>query len=109
MSKDTKKDRHPIRFLIRILILAGMAGLVTKVIGAKKREYYGLTESQARQKFAEKLGPKIGDEKASEVADQVIPRLMHRGVVVADPESPADLNGRDDLKAGGGSDTDSDG
>ncbi len=107
MSNKTHEDRHPIRFMIRILVLAGLIGFAVKTVSAKKKEFHGLNESQARKKFAEKLGPKIGEDRANEVADQVIPRLKERGLVVEDP-APADIDDVDDLKAGGGSDTDSD-
>lgn len=107
MSKNSQTDRHPIRTLVRVLILFGLAGMAAKVVAAKKKEFFGLTESQAREKFAEKLGPKLGDDKATELADQVIPRLKERGIVRDDPVS-GDVNAEDDLKAGGGSDTDSD-
>jgi hypothetical protein len=82
---DTSTERHPFRFLFKFLLLIGALAAVTKVVASKKQEYYGLTESEARAKFEAKLGPRIGDEKASEIADQVIPRLKDSGVIKPDP------------------------
>lgn len=86
-----KKERHPLRALVRLAIMAGIIGFVVSFINGKKLEYTGLTESEARRKFEEKLGPKMGEERAAEVADQVIPKLKERGMVVADPiaETPS--------------------
>jgi hypothetical protein len=52
----------------------------------RKKDFYGLTESEARAKFEAKLGPRIGEEKAAAVADQVIPRLKEKGVIRSDAE-----------------------
>jgi hypothetical protein len=82
---DTSTERHPFRFLFKFLLLIGALAAVTKVVASKKKEYYGLTESEARAKFEAKLGPRIGEEKASEIADQVIPRLKDSGVIKPDP------------------------
>jgi hypothetical protein len=82
---DTSTERHPFRFLFKFLLFIGALAAVTKVVASKKEEYYGLTESEARAKFESKLGPRIGDEKASEIADQVIPRLKDSGVIKPDP------------------------
>lgn len=82
---DTSTERHPFRFLFKFLLFIGALAAVTKVVASKKKEYYGLTESEARAKFESKLGPRIGEEKASEIADQVIPRLKDSGVIKPDP------------------------
>ena len=58
-------------------------------VNGKKLEWVGLTESEARRKFDEKLAPKIGEERAAEVADQVIPKLKERGVILDDPIAEA--------------------
>ena len=82
---DKSTERHPFRFLFKFLLFIGALAAVTKVVASKKKEYYGLTESEARAKFESKLGPRIGEEKASEIADQVIPRLKDSGVIKPDP------------------------
>lgn len=35
------------------------------------------------------MAPKVGEEKAAEIADQVIPKLKKRGVVIDDPIAEA--------------------
>jgi hypothetical protein len=57
-----------------------------RLVAQKKDEYMGLTESEARSKFIQKAGPRIGDDTAEEIADQVIPKLKERGFVKADEE-----------------------
>lgn len=79
------KERHPFRFLFKLAFYAGLIYLVSRFIAEKKDEYAGLTESQARDKFMDKMGPRIGNESASEIADQVIPRLRESGLLKPDP------------------------
>jgi len=94
---ENGKDRHPLRFLFKFALFVGFLALITKVVASKKDEYYGITESEARMKFESKLGPRIGEDKATEIADQVIPKLKEKGVIVADPvEDDADDSADDD-------------
>ena len=102
MEENTaEKERHFFRTLIKFAILAGMVSMAVRFVSAKKQEYMGLTESEARQKFEEKLGSKIGEEKAAEVADQVIPKLKEKGVIVDDPIAEAVDEVVDELKPEG--------
>lgn len=93
MDEQTEKERHPIRFLLKLTVFFAFLYFAARLVYLKKDEYYGLTESQARSKIEERLEPKIGADKATEVADQVIPLLKDRGVVKGDPvsEAAADL------------------
>ncbi len=93
--EDTATERHPFRFLFKFLLFVGALAAITKVVASKKKEYYGLTESEARAKFESKLGPRIGEEKAAEVADQVIPRLKDTGVIKPDPVEQAVEDAKD--------------
>jgi hypothetical protein len=86
---DNSTERHPFRFLFKFLLFIGVLTAASKVLAAKKKEYYGLTESEARRKFEAKLGPRIGERKAAEVADQVISRLKDKGVIKPDPAEQA--------------------
>lgn len=83
------KERHPFRFLFKLAFYAGLIYLVSRFVAEKKDEYAGLTESQARDKFMEKMGPRIGDDNASEIADQVIPKLKERGLLKQDAAETA--------------------
>ncbi|HEY7468944.1 MAG TPA: hypothetical protein VIC07_05375 [Acidimicrobiia bacterium] len=82
--EETATERHPIRSLFKFLVVIGAVAAVAKIVATKKEEYYGLTESEAREKFESQLGPRIGDDKAHDLADQVIPRLKDSGIVKPD-------------------------
>ena len=81
---DTTDESHAFRTLFKILLVVGIVAAITKFMSDRRRDFYGLTESEARAKFESKLGPIIGDDRASDVADQVIPRLKETGVLVED-------------------------
>ena len=83
MAKS-ESERHPFRFLIKFLIFVGILVAASKLLASKKDEYMGMTESEARSKFT-KLGPKIGEDKAAEIAEKVIPKLKEAGVIKDDP------------------------
>ena len=87
---DTTKERHPFRFLFKLLLVVGALAAVSKVVASKSKDFQGLTESEARAKFESKLGPRIGEDKASEIADQVIPRLKEKGMIKSDLEGAVD-------------------
>lgn len=79
-------ERHPLRFLLKLAIFAGLVYAAGRLVAQKKDEYMGLTESEARSKFVQRAGPRIGDDTAAEIADQVIPKLKEKGFVKADEE-----------------------
>lgn len=99
MAKDVQEveadERHPIRFLLKLMILAGVVYAAGRFVMRKKDEYAGLTESQARDKIVEKMSPRIGDDTAKEIADQVIPKLKDKGLIKEDPMEAAG----DDIEA----------
>jgi len=75
------QERHPFRFLVKFLLFAGLLTAIARVMASKKAEFAGLSDSEARAKFEEKLGPWIGEEKAAEVAEQVVPKLKDAGLL----------------------------
>ncbi len=81
---DATDESHAFRTLFKILLVVGVVAAITKFMSDRRKDFYGLTESEARAKFESKLGPIIGDDRASDVADQVIPRLKETGVLVED-------------------------
>lgn len=83
-------ERHPLRFVFKLAVFAALVYLAGRMVAQKKGEYMGLTESEARSKFVAKAGPRIGDETAEEIADQVIPKLKEKGFVKPDEESAAE-------------------
>ena len=84
METQVEKERHPFRFMLKFLLFVGILYVAGKMLAEKKNEYYGISESEARVKIETKLGPKMGDDKAAELADQIIPKLKEKGVIVAD-------------------------
>ena len=82
--EDTTDESHVFRTLFRFLLVVGIISAIAKFLSDRRKDFYGLTESEARAKFESKLGPIIGEERATEVADQVIPRLKESGVLEPD-------------------------
>jgi hypothetical protein len=78
-------ERHPVRFLIKYAVIVGLVYGAGRFLAQKKDEFAGLTETQARSKLREKMGPRVGEDTAAEIADQVIPKLKDRGLIMADP------------------------
>ncbi len=83
--EDTTVESHAFRTLLKIMLVVGIVSAIAKFLSDRRRDFYGLTEAEARAKFESKLGPIIGEDRAAEVADQVIPRLMESGVLEPDP------------------------
>jgi hypothetical protein len=88
------------------LVVIGAVGVLISYVNGKKLEYVGLTESEARKKFEEKLAPRVGEERAAEVADAVIPKLKERGVILDDPIADAVDEIVDELHPSTGTDRD---
>lgn len=90
--QETDTDEgHPFRLFLKLAVFLGLAYGAARVLAQKKTEFADLTESQARDKLMEKMGPRVGDDTAAEIADQVIPKLKDRGLIKPDPmEAAAD-------------------
>ena len=86
---ETESDRHIFRSLFKLALLVGIIMAIAKMVAAKKDEYYGISESEARYKVESKLSPRVGDDRAAEIADQVVARLKIAGVVTADAAKEA--------------------
>jgi hypothetical protein len=86
---EVAEERHPIRFMVKLVIFLGLLYAAGRFLNDKKKEYSDLTESEARSKFVETVAPRVGDETAEEIADQVIPKLKERGLVKPDPMDAA--------------------
>lgn len=91
-----ESERHPFRFLLKLAVFVGLLYAAGRFLAQKKDEYAGLTESQARDKFMEKVGPRIGEENATEIADQVIPKLKESGLIKSDPTDSGDQDSDED-------------
>lgn len=83
------KERNPFVSFFGVLVKIAIAivgvFLLFRFLVGKRSEWAGLSESQARAKMEEKLSGWMGEEKASEVADQVVPFLKDKGLL--DPVS----------------------
>jgi hypothetical protein len=91
MTQETENGRHPLRFLFKLLVFIGIVAAAVKFLVTKRDEYAGLTEDEAREKMESKLTPRFGEEKAGEIAGQVIPVLKDRGIIKSNgAESVAD-------------------
>lgn len=86
MEIEVEAERHPFRFMLKFLVFVGILYSVGRFVAQQKKDWDGITESQARSRIEPKLASKLGDEKAEEIADQIITALKDRGVIAADPE-----------------------
>jgi hypothetical protein len=94
MTEATEKsDRHFFRGLFKFLVIAGVVGAAVSAAKTNKAKFVGMTESEVRAKFEPKLAKNVGDEKAAEIADMVIPKLKDKGLIKAD--NPAEQVARD--------------
>jgi len=77
-------ESHPFRVLVKFALIVGLLYGAGRFLAQKKDEFAGLTESEARSKLVEKMGPRVGDDTAAEIADQVIPKLRDKGLIKSD-------------------------
>ena len=82
-------ERHPLRSMLKLAVFVGLLYAAGRFLAQKKNEYADLTESQARSKFVDTIAPRVGDETAEDIADQVIPKLKDRGLIKSDPMDAA--------------------
>ena len=101
MEEIVEKDSHPFRFMLRFAIFVGILFVIARMLDSKRREFSNLTETEAREKFVDKASAKLGEEQANEIADQVIPKLIEKGLIKPDPVDEAVENVKaaaDDVK-----------
>ena len=81
--------------ILKLALIIGGIAAVAKLVGAKKSEWHGLTESEVRAKLDAKLPDRMSPEKQAMVADKVVTKMRSRGVLLdeepaAAPESAED-------------------
>ena len=77
--------------LLKLALLIGGIAAVSKLVGAKKAEWKGLSESEVRAKLDAKLPDRMPPEKQALVADKVVTKMRHRGILREDaPEMEAE-------------------
>jgi hypothetical protein len=84
METETQNERHVFRFLVKFLVFAGVVYFAGRLAAQQKKNWEGLTESQARSRIEPRLASKLGDEKATDIADQIITALKDRGIIKED-------------------------
>jgi hypothetical protein len=81
MTEEVETRRHPFRFMFKFLVFLGILAAAGKFLASKREEFAGLTEAEAKAKMESKLRPRFGQEKASEIANQVVPVLKEKGLL----------------------------
>jgi hypothetical protein len=79
-----------VKKLLKLALIIGGIAAVAKLVGAKKAEWEGLTESEVRAKLDARLPDRMPPEKQAAVADKVVDTMRSRGVLreeAATPES----------------------
>lgn len=85
MEEIETKERHPVRGLFRLIAVAAIVYFGWRLFESKREEFMGLTESEAKAKLREKLVPRLGEETADQILEQVVPKLRERGILQPDP------------------------
>ena len=72
------------RKLVKLALVVGAVAVAARLIGAKKAEWEGLSESQVRDKLDARMPDRVPDEKRAVVADKVVAAMRSRGKLVED-------------------------
>jgi len=78
--------------LIKLALVVGAITVAARLVGAKKTEWEGLTESQVRDKLDSRIPDRVPDEKRAAVADKVVAKMRSRGKLAED-EAASDGEG----------------
>lgn len=76
--------------LIKLALVVGAVAVAARLVGAKKAEWEGLTETQVRDKLDSRMPDRVPDDKRAAVADKVVARMRSRGKIVEDSASGGD-------------------
>ncbi len=76
--------------LIKLALVVGAVAVAARLIGAKKAEWEGLTESQIRDKLDARIPDRVPDKKRAAVADKVVAAMRFRGKLIEDKTSDGD-------------------
>ncbi len=79
--------------LIKLALVVGAIAVAARLVGSKKTEWEGLSESQVRDKLDAHLPDRVPDDKRAAVADKVVAKMRSRGKLVSDE---AATDGADD-------------
>lgn len=85
--------------LIKLALVIGAVAVAARLVGAKKAEWEGLTESQVRDKLDARMPDRVPDKKRAAVADKVVATMRSRGKLV---EEEAASDGDGPVESGSG-------
>jgi hypothetical protein len=71
--------------VLKLALLVGGVAAVAKLMGAKKAEWQGLSESDVRSKLDARLPDKVPADKRNAIADKVVGTMRERGVLKEEP------------------------
>ena len=84
MDIEVESKRHPLRFMIKFLVLVGILVAAGKFMAKQKQDWSGITEAQAREKIESRLASRVGEEKATDIANHIVTVLTEKGVIKAE-------------------------
>lgn len=70
--------------LVKLALIGALVGGIVKFVTSTKKDFEGLTETQARIKLDSKLPAKMPADKRAEVTDKVVAAMKDKGVLVSD-------------------------
>ena len=68
--------------LIIAALAVGLIAAVAKKQSARREEWHGMTEEQARERLGERLPNKMPDEKKAMVTDKIVTRMRDKGIII---------------------------
>ncbi len=77
-----------VKKLIKLALIVGGIAFAAKLVAAKKSEWYGLTESEVRDRLESRLPDRVPAEKRAAVADKIVSKMRARGVLRDEEEPP---------------------
>ncbi len=101
MDIEVESQRHPFRFMLKFMIFMGILYVAGRFMAKQKQDWAGITEAQAREKIESKLASRVGEEKANDIANQIVTVLTEKGVIKAEAtdDEVVDVTGEADESA----------
>jgi hypothetical protein len=65
--------------LLLLVLLVAVIGAIAKAVESQKKEWTGLTESQARAKLNKRIGNRMPAERKAQVTDRVVAKMKSHG------------------------------
>ena len=91
MDIEVESQRHPFRFMVKFLVFVGILFVAGKFMAKQKEYWSGISEAQAREKIESKLASRVGEDKATDIANQIVSVLTEKGVIKSSTEDAADV------------------